>query len=72
MVDFPKAIHRTTGEVLPLTIRQWNFIGEFLESEIGIEFLEARDLPIKLEEVMADIKRPLKQQPSLNQQLSAH
>ena len=72
MVDFPKAIHRTTGEVLPLTIRQWNFIGEFLESEIGIEFLEARDIPIKLEEVMADIKRPLKQQPSLNQQLSAH
>ncbi len=72
MVDFPKAIHRTTGEILPLTIRQWNFIGECLENETGIEFLEARDTLIPTEEVMSDIRRPAKQNPSYRQQLNAH
>ena len=72
MVDFPKAIHRTTGEILTPTMRQWSFIGECLEAEIGIEFLEVRETPIKLEEVMADIKRPLKQKAPYSQQINAH
>ena len=72
MVDFPKAIHRTTGEILTLTMRQWNFIGECLEDEIGLEFLEVRDTLIQREEVMGDIKRPTKQHTSYNQQPSAH
>jgi hypothetical protein len=72
MVDFPKAIHRTTGEVLTLTMRQWSFIGECLEDEIGLEFLEARDAPIQLEEVMGDIKQPIKQRIPYGQELRAH
>lgn len=72
MVDFPRAIHRATGEILPLTMRQWNFIGECLEDETGIEFLEARDTLIPTEEVMSDIRRPLNQKLFHSQQLSAH
>ena len=72
IIDFPKAIHRTTGEILTLTMRQWNFIGECLEEEIGLEFLEVRDTPIRLEEVMGDIKQPIKKRASYIQELSAH
>lgn len=72
MVDFPRAIHRTTGEILTLTMRQWSFIGECLEDEVGLEFLEVRDTLIQREEVMGDIKRPTKQHTSYNQQPSAH
>ena len=72
MVDFPRAIHRTTGEVLTLTMRQWSFIGESLEGEIGLEFLEARNTLIPREEVMGDIKQPVKQRIFYSQELRTH
>ena len=60
ILEKPEVIHKTTGEVLTLTISQWNFIGKQLEDHFGIEFLEARDDLIPNEEVFADEQRPSK------------
>lgn len=73
MVENPIAIHKATGEILELTKRQWDFIGECLEDRLGIEFLEVRDEYIDSEEILADIQRPSRvefkstQQPSIAQ-----
>lgn len=60
VIENPEVIHKTTGEVLVLTKKQWAFIGEYLENRLGIEFLEVRDDQIVDEEVIADIQRPCK------------
>lgn len=60
IIEKPEVVHKTTGEVLELTKKQWVFIGEYLENRLGIEFLEVRDDQVTNEEVIADIQRPSK------------
>lgn len=60
VIENPVVIHKTTGEVLELTKKQWASIGEYLENRLGIEFLEVRNNQIANEEVIADIQRPCK------------
>ena len=60
IIEKPEVLHKSTGEVLKLTKRQWTFIGEYLENRLGVEFLEARDEPICKEEIFADTQRPSK------------
>ena len=58
IVDNPQVINKPTDEVLELTKKQWQFIGECLENRLGVEFLEVRDDLISREEILADIQRP--------------
>jgi hypothetical protein len=72
MIENPKAIHKPTGEILELTKKQWNFIGEYLEDRLGVEFLEVRDGLISSDEVIADIQLPSRFEPQISLKTHEH